>query len=110
MVLTGCGRKAKEDAKKLAAWEVAARAAKAFQLRYKLQGWTGSADALWFDNELVTVKDKVLGINGDYLVTTVEYVLNSSGSVVNLTLADPDTYIPKPNVPKKSQALGWANS
>jgi len=85
-----------EDAQKLAEWEIASRASNAMQLTYTLQGWTGSAGELWYENQLVSVDDPVLGIQTEYLITQVDYAFSKSGSKVKLELADPDTYIPRP--------------
>jgi len=97
------------DVKKLAEWEVAARSAKGFGISYTLQGWKGSAGKMWFENQLVPVRDKVLKVSDEYLIVSVEYVIGKGGTVVNLELADPNAYVPKPKITKKSTkaALGW---
>lgn len=96
-----------QDAKKLAEWEIASRSAKSFELNYKIQGW--ASPNLFFENTLINVKDKILKIDDEYLITTVTYELTSTGSFVILTLVDPNSLQPQPVIKKtkRKSILGW---
>ncbi|MDU9391535.1 phage baseplate assembly protein [Pseudomonas sp. zfem002] len=86
-------------------WERGNRMGKALTLNYKVQGWRQSNGALWLANMIVRVVDPLVGIDRDMLISEIEYVLDESGTVANITVAPPDAFDPEPKDPHKARKL-----
>lgn len=91
--------KAAADAR--AKWEVSVRAARAFTAAGNVRGWR-AGDALWPINALVPVRIPTARLQGDLLISGVEYVLSDAeGEITRVTLARPDAYAPEPPEQRK---------
>ncbi|WP_246254051.1 phage baseplate assembly protein [Comamonas jiangduensis] len=86
-------------------WERGSRVGKALTTTYKVQGWRQSNGQLWVHNQLVQVKDPVIGFDREMLITAVEYVLDDNGTVAMLTVAPPEAVLPEPQDPHKARKL-----
>jgi prophage tail gpP-like protein len=85
-----------EQASQKAHWQQQANAGKALELRYTVQGWTGSAGELWRENRLVKVEDDIVGITATLVISAVEYSLSRSGTTCELTLNHPSAFDHEP--------------
>ncbi|MDI2594156.1 baseplate protein [Pseudomonas sp. N3-W] len=83
-------------------WESATRMGKALTTTYQVQGWRQANGDLWRHNTLVRVKDPVLEVDGDMLISKVVYSLSEQGSVTTLQVAPPHTFDANPTPPKKA--------
>jgi len=83
-------------AKDLARWEARNRAGASRALDYIIQGWLQSNGDPWQINRIVEVKDDLLNINKEYLISQLSFSLTESGSETNIILVHPDTYELKP--------------
>ena len=63
-------------------------------LTYTLRGFRQSNGDLWIPNQMVTVKDSLLDIDGKYLIIGVTYEISSTGSTTKLTLQSPLALLP----------------
>ena len=85
-----------EEAEEEARKEYTRRLSERFTLTYTLQGWRGSANWLWWENEVVQVDDEMLGTGSTsrtWMITGVSYSMNTdSGTTVTLTLKMPETF------------------
>lgn len=86
-------------------WERGSRMGKALTLHYKVQGWRQSNGALWLANMIVHVVDPLVGLDRDMLISEIEYVLDESGTVANITVGPPDGFDPEPKDPHKARKL-----
>ncbi|ATR83067.1 baseplate protein [Pseudomonas sp. FFUP_PS_473] len=86
-------------------WERGSRMGKALTLQYKVQGWRQSNGALWLHNMIVRVVDPWVGIDRDMLISEIQYSLDESGTVANITVAPPDSFDPEPKDPYNSRKL-----
>ena len=62
-------------------------------LQYTLRGWRQTNGDLWPVNSFVTVKDSVLGVAKEYLITSVTYSLTASGMTSTLELKSPKAFL-----------------
>lgn len=83
-------------------WEAATRVGKASATTYQVQGWRQANGDLWRHNTLVRVKDPVLEVDGDMLISRVTYSLSAQGSTTTLQVAPPHTFDANPTPPKKT--------
>lgn len=84
-------------AKQRAAWEATVRAARAADVVITVQGWKQQDGSLWPVNAIVPVKDPVVGVDGDMLITEATFALSEeSGSITRLKVARPEAFIPEP--------------
>lgn len=63
------------------------RRAKALASTYTVQGWRMPSGQLWVPNQLARVVDGIVGVDADWLITEVEYKIDSSGTLCNLQVA-----------------------
>jgi prophage tail gpP-like protein len=75
----------------LAAWTKALRAAQAQRVTYVVRGWMDGARP-WQPNTLVQVEDPFARFDGEYLIASVEYSLDSRGELATLGVLPPDAY------------------
>jgi prophage tail gpP-like protein len=80
------------QANKKAQWQQQANAGKSLELKYTVQGWTGSAGQLWRENTLVQVEDSILGFTGTLVISAINYNLSASGTTCDMTLNHPSAY------------------
>lgn len=64
------------------------------KLVYTVRGFRQSNGDLWIPNQMVTVKDSLLDIDGKYLIIGVAYEISSTGSTTKLTLQSPLALLP----------------
>lgn len=108
IVIRAEGNVTKEQAKSRAQWEAKARAARAAQAQVTVQGWTQGDGSLWPVNARVAIRSPLLGIDGEMLITQVEYAVDdSAGTTTQLSLKRPDAYLPEAVIPKDSTDHTW---
>ena len=100
-----------------AAWERNTRAGKAHRLTYRVHAGRGDLSTCWYaggelwaPNLLVSVQDRILGVDEQLLVADVVMSLDvEAGHTCELTLAHPDAYLPErpPKKKKKGTGLPW---
>ncbi len=101
LILVAEGSADTEIAKQRAQWEAASRLAKAVKINVLVQNWQQETIKLWGVNQLIRLKSRSLGIDGDFLSTTVERIRsNSEGTISRIALTRQDAYQPKPVIPK----------
>jgi prophage tail gpP-like protein len=89
------------SAKLRAEWEAKVRAARATGVTVVVQGWTqadGTPDGtLWPVNARVPIRSKLLGLDGEMLITQAMHTLDEhSGALTHLSLKRPDAFLPEP--------------
>lgn len=77
-----------------ARWEARVRAGYSRGIIYHVPGWMQSDGSIWQINSLVTVYDKILGIDAtQFLISAVSYILDDDdGAYSALLVVDKDTY------------------
>lgn len=97
------------DARRRADWEARIRAARAETVTISVLGWTQTGGALWPVNALARVKaPRMIGVDGDMLISQVEYSIGDSGQVTQLHLVRPDAFTPEPTVAQvKTSGAAW---
>lgn len=75
-----------------ARWEASSRAGKSSPFTVNVRGWRQGNGELWKINQLVQVKDPLLSVDGEFLISAVTYTLSAQGSVTNLTLTPRAAY------------------
>ena len=74
------------DARRRAEWERNVRFGRSQSLQYTVNGWEYEPGELWPINRLVAVRDELLGLDVDRLITGVEFSLGADGERTVLTL------------------------
>lgn len=74
-----------------AVWQRNVRAGRSARVTYTVQGWYHDA-GLWMPNRLVPVRDPLLHLAGDMLITAVKYRRSRDGARAELSLMRPDAY------------------
>lgn len=92
VIADGQADKAKADVR--ARWEAAVRRGKSRSYEVTVHGWKDSGGNLWEINQIVTLKVRPLGINGELLIASVSFLLDDSGEKTRLKLVPPETYTP----------------
>ncbi|GAA4258931.1 baseplate protein [Azospirillum formosense] len=100
LVIVADGQPDGGTARERARWEAAHRAGKSFETSYTVQGWRQADGRLWVPNELVRVRDPIIGFDLDMLISAVGYSLSESGSVTTLTVAPKAAYELLPETPQ----------
>lgn len=91
------------EAQKRVQWEASVRASRSEILTVKVPGWTDKDAALWEVNRLVSTRIDPVNFNSDMLIKSVSFRYNETeGQTTELTLVDPEIYIPKPVIEKKA--------
>ncbi len=85
------------DARRRADWEARNRAARAETVTIGVRGWTQPDGTLWPLNALTRVKaPRLIGVDGDMLISQVEFSIGDGGEVTQLRLVRPDAFEPEP--------------
>ena len=95
---------------KRAQYEAIVRAAQAENMTVTVVGYRQSNGDLWKENMLVDVSttEGIIKIEGEYLISEVEYSIGDEGKITKMTLKRKDAYAPVPTVKKtKAQGLVW---
>lgn len=88
-----------------AQWEATVRAAKGSQLTVTIQGWRQADGSLWKLNQITRVKSPWLGVNQDFLISSLEFKKGSEGTLTVLELERPDAYTPDPTLSTRKEPL-----
>jgi len=72
-------------------WEANVRAARSTQVQIDLRGWEHDG-GLWRPNALVYVQDRWLGIDGELLISAVDFTLSEDGRKTTLHLTNKDAF------------------
>ena len=91
-------------AKRQAEWEKQVREARSTTLSCTVAGWTQQGGRVWDINQLAAVEAAPLGVNGEMLVSAVEYTYDDSCEITKLELKRPDAYLPDPEEAKKAES------
>ncbi|MDR4485406.1 MAG: hypothetical protein R3B95_19775, partial [Nitrospirales bacterium] len=86
-----------------ARWESSSRIGKSINLTLNVQGWRQGNGDLWKVNHLVLIKDPLLTVDGEFLISSVTYSLNESGTICTMTAVPKAAYelIPEQSNPTK---------
>jgi prophage tail gpP-like protein len=85
------------EAKRRADWEARIRAAKSEVVSVTVQGWRQPNGKLWRPNMLSWVQaPRMIGVDGDMLISQVEFSVGESGTITQLHLVRPDAFTPEP--------------
>ena len=74
-------------------YERAHRAAKSLATTYTVAGWRQADGSLWRMNQIVRVKDGIVGFDQDLLIVEVEYKLSEAGMLCTLKVGPKDGYL-----------------
>lgn len=85
-------------------YERAHRAAKCLATTYTVAGWRQADGSLWRMNQIVRVKDGLIGFDQDLLVAEVEYRLSDNGMTCSLKVGPKDGYLSNAAVKAAKQA------
>lgn len=90
-------------ARQRAEWEAATRYGQSIGGSYELRGWRqGDGGALWTPNQIVTVRDSLGGLSGDFLVVDVSLTVGGNGTRAALTVAPPEGFeLLAPQTPRR---------
>jgi prophage tail gpP-like protein len=91
-------------------WEAANRAGRSYQATYTVLGWRQGDGRLWVPNEIVRVRDPIIGFDLDMLVAEVTYSLSDAGTIATLTVAPRAAYELLPETPKARGGTSGARS
>lgn len=96
------------DARRRADWEARIRAARAETVTIPVQGWQQPGGGLWPLNALTrVVAPRLIGVEGDMLITQVEHSIGDSGEVSQIRLVRPDAFTPEPQAVVKESGGAW---
>jgi prophage tail gpP-like protein len=95
------------SAKRRADWAARIGAARSERAVVTVQGWRQRSGGLWRPNLVVSISALSARINGDVLISGVEYSLGDGGELARLDLVRPDAYIPEPVAAKVRTRGGW---
>jgi prophage tail gpP-like protein len=74
-------------------YEQRVRAAKAGEIRYKLVGWRQKDGSLWHPNLTVAIKDSIMQVNTQLLISEVIWTLDDGGMFAELVCISPDAFL-----------------
>jgi prophage tail gpP-like protein len=92
------------DCQQRVKYERVYRNARAIETAYAVQGWRQHSGELWLPNQMVHVKDPVIGFDDDLLIVEVGYRIGSGGTTCTLKVAPKEGYIPSPENTKTAAA------
>lgn len=76
-------------------YEMAHRAAKAVETIYTVLGWRQQDGSLWRPNQLVRVRDSVIGFDADLLIVEVTWYIDKEGMRTDLKVGPQSGYLTK---------------
>ena len=79
------------DLTKRARFEASTRLGRSTKITYTLQGWEHS-EGLWQINKLVRVVDSYFGIDGWFLINSVTFTLDQTGSKTDITVIPKEAF------------------
>lgn len=90
------------ESRQRADWEARVRAARAEKVNVTVQGWKQPNGKLWPINAITRVRaPRLIGVDGDLLISQVEYSIGDGGKVTQLSLVRPDAFTPEPSATVK---------
>lgn len=93
-----------KQAKDRVEWEASVRSARTQELTITTPGWASPEGDLWSVNTLVIVDVPALGLFNKMLIKQCAFDFNlDSGQTTQITLVDPDSLVPQPEIPKQSK-------
>lgn len=97
-----------------AEYERAHRAAKALQTVYTVAGWRQQGGQLWKPNQLVRVRDGLIGFDAEMLIAECSWILDREGLRTEIKVGPPDGYRTKAGKLKASKSqkgggAGWSD-
>lgn len=92
LVLKQSGQADEGTCQDRANYERAHRSAQALQTNYTLLGWRQATGELWKPNQLVRVRDSLIGFDQDMLIAEVAYVLDRNGLRTDVRVGPIDGY------------------
>lgn len=96
------------EARARADWEARNRAARADAITCTVQGWRQPNGQLWPLNALTRVQaPRMIGVDGEMLITQVEHSLSEGGRITQLHLMRPDAFEPEPVHATVGGSGGW---
>lgn len=96
------------DSKRRADWEARTRAARAEKVTVTVQGWKQPNGFLWPINTLTRVRaSRSIGVDGDLLISQVEYTIGEGGRMTQLSLLRPDALTPEPTATVHASSGLW---
>lgn len=104
LVITADGNADNDACRKRAMWEAAHRAGRSYEATYTVQGWRQADGRLWMPNQLVHVRDGVIGFNMEMLIGEVTWSLSEEGSFAKLKVAPKAAWELQPAVPQATAA------
>jgi prophage tail gpP-like protein len=87
-------------ARRRADWEARTRAARADAVTIGVAGWRQADGDLWIPNARCPVTAPALTIQGEMLISQVEYSIDAGGEVATISLVRPDAFTPEPQLAK----------
>jgi len=84
----------KAYAQQTADWTARTRAARGAKVVVTVVGWLQHTGALWRPNTVSHVKSPKLGVDGDMLISQVQYLIGERGEITSLSLVRPDAFTP----------------
>lgn len=96
------------DARRRADWEARTRAALADAVTVTVQSWTQPDGSLWPLNAIARVKaPRMIGVEGDLLISQVEYTMSEAGQTTQMSLVRPDAFEPEPQAVVHASGNAW---
>ncbi len=106
LVIKQSGQADEGNCKDRADYERAHRAAQALQTSYTLGGWRQADGTLWLPNQIVRVKDGMIGFNTEMVIAEVSWIMDHEGLRTEVRVGPQDGYVTKAGKLKKSQKGG----
>lgn len=88
-----------------ARWEASVRAAKSARFTVTVYGWHQENGTLWEINKIVNMSSNFLGVNQDFLISSVTFSKGSNGTTTTLELERPEAYSPDPTIKAQKDPL-----
>lgn len=110
LVLKQYGQADEGSCQDRANYERSSRRGKALQAAYTVQGWRQAGGALWLPNQVVQVRDQVIGFDTEMLVAEVAYQLDEGGATTQLRLGPVDGFRQEASRPKKAKSGSGSTS
>jgi len=89
-----------------ARWQAGYNAGQTYATTYTVQGWRQADGSLWRPNQIVAVKDPIIGFNVDMLIGEVTYSLSENGTTATLNVAPRAAWELAPKLPDASGRQG----
>lgn len=95
LIVRQSGQADSATCQKRANYEQRIRAAKAGEIRYRVVGWRQQDGSLWKPNQTVAIKDAIMDVSADLLISECQYTLDDGGMLCELVCISPDAFLPQ---------------